>query len=245
MCKECGCSITQDDHKGHHHSIEQNPQLNEPKTIEVISKILQVNDAEADKIREHLDEAGVFGVNLMSSPGAGKTSLLESLAKSCDFKFAVIEGDLQTNQDADRLKRLGIDAHQITTGTACHLDAHMVHHALHHLPINGLDVLFVENVGNLVCPASYDVGTHINVVLLSTPEGDDKVSKYPTMFSVADLVVISKIDLVEHFDFDIARVKKDARKLNPKVEILEFSTKDDATIKALSEYLKNKKRLFA
>lgn len=250
MCKDCGCSLPNEHvhhhdhgHRHDHDSLHQNPQLNDPKTLEAIGKILSVNDKEASKIRSHFDQKKILGVNMMSSPGAGKTSLLEKSAALATFKFSVVEGDLQTSRDADRLKALGVQAYQITTGTACHLDAHMVHHALHHLDLEGMEVVFVENVGNLVCPASYDVGTHLNVVLLSVPEGDDKVGKYPTMFKVADLVIITKCDLLEYFDFDVERVKKEARALNPKVEIMQLSTKDDNSMKAWMEYLTMKRKL--
>ena len=159
------------------------------------------------------------------------------------IKLGVIEGDLETNQDADRIIAKGAPAHQIATGQACHLDAFMVHEGLHHLPIEGLDVVFVENVGNLVCPASYDVGTHINVVLLSVPEGDDKPAKYPVMFRSADVLLITKCDLLPYFDFDMEEAKEDARRLNPKADILEISTKDEASVKKWISYLKLKKEL--
>lgn len=143
----------------------------------------------------------------MSSPGSGKTTLLENLKEYTTLNYAVIEGDLETSRDADRLIAKGIKAYQIQTGSACHLDAFMVHGALHHLPLEGLDICFVENVGNLVCPASYDVGTHKNIVLLSVPEGDDKIEKYPVMFRRADVVFITKCDLLPYFDFNLAEAR--------------------------------------
>ena len=249
MCQDCGCSITHEveaihTHEHHHHAtIHANPQLNDTKTIDVITKILAKNDHEAGHNREHFEKHGVLALNLMSSPGSGKTTLLEQTAQLSDLKFAVIEGDLETNRDADRIKAKGIPAYQITTGTACHLDAFMVHKGLHHMPLEDVDVCFVENVGNLVCPASYDVGTHLNVVLLSVPEGDDKILKYPVMFRSADLVLISKCDLIEHFDFDIEQVKKDARKLNPEVDILEISSKDEKSIQKWVDYIRFKKSM--
>ncbi len=243
MCQDCGCSITPETEEAHHHehthttTIHANPQLNDTKTIDVITKILAKNDHEAQHNREHFDKHGVLALNLMSSPGSGKTTLLEKSAELGGLKFGVIEGDLETNRDADRIKAKGIEAYQITTGTACHLDAFMVHKGLHHMPLENMDVCFVENVGNLVCPASYDVGTHLNVVLLSIPEGDDKVLKYPVMFQKADLVLISKCDLIEYFDFDIEQVKKDARKLNPRVDILEINAKDERSIQKWIDYI--------
>lgn len=235
MCKDCGCAIAgAEPHHHHDENITTNPQLNDPKTIAVITKILDKNDTEARHNREHFEEHGVLAINLMSSPGSGKTSFLEKLADAKTLNFAVIEGDLETNKDADRIKAKGIDAYQIQTGSACHLDAFMVHKALHHIALDPIDVCFIENVGNLVCPASYDVGAHLNIVLLSVPEGDDKIAKYPVMFRSADLILFTKCDLVQYFDFDLEVAKKEARKLNPKVDIIEFSTKDESLAKVVS-----------
>ena len=236
MCQDCGCSLPQDEKL---QNVHANPQLNDPKTITVIAKILEANDHEAAHIREHFDAKGILALNLMSSPGAGKTTLLESLAGVRGADFVVIEGDLETSKDADRLIAKGVRAKQITTGTACHLDAHMVHDALHHFPLDDVKLLFIENVGNLVCPASYDVGAHLNVVLLSISEGDDKIEKYPVMFKKADLVIFTKTDLLEHFDFDLARAKSALRKLNPKADVLEFSSKKEGA-KAFNDYLNMK-----
>jgi len=219
-----------------HHS----PQLNDAKTIEVISKILDKNDHEAAHNRSHFDKHNILAINLMSSPGSGKTTLLEHLADVAPFKFGVIEGDLETNRDADRIKAKGIPAHQIQTGSACHLDAFMVHKGLHEMPLDELDVCFVENVGNLVCPASYDVGTHLNVVLVSVPEGEDKIEKYPVMFRQADLVLITKIDLLPYFDFSVERAKQAARKIKPGVDVLEVSTKDEDSVKRVANWIKFK-----
>jgi hydrogenase nickel incorporation protein HypB len=252
MCKDCGCSISGHEHHhdhDHHHSHEHqkahehlhhNPQLNDAKTISVIQKILDKNDHEADHNRAHLDEHNVLGINLMSSPGSGKTTLLEYLADVADFKFGVVEGDLETNKDADRLKAKGIPAEQIQTGSACHLDAFMVHKGLHHMPLNEIDVLFVENVGNLVCPASYDVGTHLNIVLVSVPEGEDKIAKYPVMFRQADLVLITKTDLLPYFKYDIEAEKAEARKIKPNVDILEVNINDIESIKRVANWIKFK-----
>lgn len=239
MCKDCGCTIATNTHV--HEHDHSHPELKNTKTIEVIQKILNANDTEALHNREHLNQHGILAINLMSSPGAGKTTLLEAIIKNTNFKIGVVEGDLETNQDADRIKAAGAQAHQISTGQTCHLDAFMVHEGLHHLNLKELDLVFVENVGNLVCPAAYDVGTHINIVLLSVPEGDDKVSKYPVMFRSADLVIITKTSLLEHFEFDIQRVKKDARALNPKVDILQIDSKTKNGLDDLIAYLKAKK----
>lgn len=242
MCQDCGCSVTERTHghsHEHSHSHGGNPAL-DVKTVDVIHKILDENDKEAAHNREHLENHNIYAINLMSSPGAGKTTLLEATALRDDFKFAVIEGDLETNNDALRIKAKGIQAYQVTTGQACHLDAFMVHDGLHHLDLEGLDILFVENVGNLVCPASYDVGTHLNVVLLSVPEGDDKPAKYPVMFRSADLVLVTKTDLLPHFDFDVQKMKKEVRKLNPKADIIQIDSKTGEGLDKWIDYLKMK-----
>ncbi len=172
----------------------------------MLKRLLDANDHEAAHNREHFDDYGVLAINLMSSPGSGKTRLLEATIDA-------LRDELQHRRDRgrsrDRERRRSASApracvaHQITTGTACHLDAHMVHDALHHVPLEGLDILFIENVGNLVCPASFDLGQHRNVTLLSVTEGDDKPAKYPVMFRAADLMLITKTDLlpvIEEFD---------------------------------------------
>lgn len=229
------------DNHTHHSHLHSNPTLNDTKTIDVISKILSANDEEAAKNRAWLDSHNILSINLMSSPGSGKTTLLESTIKSGEFKIGVVEGDLETNQDANRIIKAGGKAHQISTGQSCHLDAFMVHEGLHHLPLNELDLVFIENVGNLVCPASYDVGSHLNAVLISVPEGDDKVAKYPVMFRSADVLLITKIDLIKHFEFDIQKVKDEARKLNPKVDIIEIDSKNGLGVDKWINYIKFKR----
>ena len=242
MCADCGCSINGGEHHHHHHedameNIHANPQLNDKKTVDVIKKILDKNDHEAKHNRAHLEAKNVLGINLMSSPGSGKTTLLEYLADIAEFKFGVVEGDLETNQDADRLAQKGVKAYQITTGTACHLDAFMVHKGLHHIDLDEIDVCFVENVGNLVCPASYDVGTHLNIVLVSIPEGQGKVSKYPVMFRQADLILFTKTDLLPYFNYDIEKEKEDVRKLKPNADILEVNINDIESIKKVANWI--------
>lgn len=195
MCGTCGCNITPG-------NTELNRAHHSPETVDVLQNLLAANDEAARHNREHFDAHGVLAINLMSSPGAGKTALLEAtIAELKDsYRIAVIEGDLETDNDAARIRAQGVEAVQITTGTACHLDAHLVHRALHQLPLAGLDLLFIENVGNLVCPASFDLGQHLNVTLLSVTEGDDKPAKYPVIFRASDLVVLSKTDLLEVMD---------------------------------------------
>ena len=255
MCTDCGCSITDNamehshgdeehshshDHQKAHEHLHHNPQLNDAKTISVIQKILDKNDHEAEHNRQHFNNKGILGINLMSSPGSGKTTLLEHMVDVADFKFGVVEGDLETSKDADRLKAKGIPAMQIQTGSACHLDAFMVHKGLHDMPLDDLDVCFVENVGNLVCPASYDVGTHLNIVLVSVPEGEDKIAKYPVMFRQADLVLITKTDLLPYFKYDIENEKAEARRIKPNVDILEVNIKDEASVKRVADWIKFK-----
>lgn len=216
-----------------------NPTLSK-KSIEVGIRILSKNDQEAMKLREFYKDNGLFVVNLMSSPGSGKTTLLENIAKNHLLDFSVVEGDLQTNRDAQRLARYGVNAYQITTGDACHLEALMVKEALDNLQQQGdlRDFLFIENVGNLVCPASYDLGANMNIVLLSTAEGDDKVLKYPTMFMCADAVIISKSDLIEVFEFEVGQVKEDLAKLKKEIPLFLVAKNDLESIKKVCDFLK-------
>lgn len=248
MCEDCGCSLTDREAlspQTQFHPVHDNPQLNDANTVSVIQKILHKNDHEAEHNRAHFEKEGVLAINLMSSPGSGKTSLLESLATYSDrpFEFGVIEGDLETARDAERLQAKGIEAFQIQTGSACHLDAFMVHKGLHAMPLANLDVCFIENVGNLVCPASYDVGSHLNIVLLSVPEGDDKIEKYPVMFHKADLVILTKVDLLPHFEFDVAAAKAMARRLKPNVDILEWSSQDQDATQRLIDWIEFKRKM--
>jgi hydrogenase nickel incorporation protein HypB len=202
MCDTCGCNVTQ----GNQHLIEEGGKhahtANGKVALEVLQNLLSENDHQATHNREHFDGHQVLAVNLMSSPGSGKTRLLESTIEAFQgrYRIGVVEGDLETENDAERIRAKGVAAIQITTGTACHLDAHMIHHALHQLNLDELDILFIENVGNLVCPASFDLGQHLNVTLLSVTEGDDKPSKYPVIFRAADHVLVTKSDLLAVLD---------------------------------------------
>ena len=202
MCDTCGCNITH----GNESLIRPGGKLQKTESgkeaVSVLHSLLHENDHTASHNRDHFDQHNVLAINLMSSPGAGKTALLEATIQKLDkdIKIAVIEGDLETENDAERIRRHGVKAIQIATGSACHLDAHMIHQALHNLDLSEYDVVFIENVGNLVCPASFDLGQHLNVTLLSVPEGDDKPAKYPVMFRTTDLVVISKSDLLPILD---------------------------------------------
>ncbi|MBS6152087.1 MAG: hydrogenase nickel incorporation protein HypB [Campylobacter gracilis] len=228
------------EHDAHDH-IHANVAISDAKTIEVMSKILSANDEEAAHNRAHLDEDKILCLNLMSSPGSGKTTLLEATIKSGKFKIGVIEGDLETNRDADRIIKAGAQAHQISTGETCHLDAFMVHEGLHHIDTKGLDLVFIENVGNLVCPAAFDVGAHLNVVLLSVPEGSDKIAKYPVIFRRADCVVITKTALLPYFDFDMDEVVREVHKLNPKADVIALDSKSGEGVEKWLKFLQYKK----
>jgi hydrogenase nickel incorporation protein HypB len=194
--------------------------------VEVRQNVLKENDRLAAELRGAFSERRIVCLNLISSPGAGKTSILEDTLKAMGERgrrAAVLTGDIQTERDAERLRRFGFPAIQITTGGTCHLDAGMIQRALADVPLDGLDVLFIENVGNLVCPASYDLGEDSKVVVLSVAEGDDKPLKYPGIFRRARLMLLHKIDLLPHTRFDTAAAKVDARRVNPEIEVLETS----------------------
>jgi len=195
--------------------------------VDLHEKILAVNDRTAAHNRAHLAGQGIFAVNLMGSPGAGKTALLEATARALAGRrrLGAIAGDLETERDADRLRAVDVPAAAITTGTACHLDAEMVHEALHDFPTAELDYLFVENVGNLVCPAIYDLGQTINVVALSVTEGEDKPLKYPVMFRGADLVVLTKVDLLPHLDLDVTAIDAALARVMPEPAMLPVSAR--------------------
>jgi len=212
MCDTCGCG---------------DPEI---VPVEVQEKILSDNDHRAGHNRHHFREAGVVALNLMGSPGAGKTALLEATTKALaarggrQLRFGAVSGDLATDRDSERLERAGIVSRSITTGTACHLDARLVHDALHHMDWRGFDYFFIENVGNLVCPAIYDLGQDANVVALSVTEGEDKPLKYPVMFQKADLVVLTKIDLVPHLPgIDLQTLRDNVARVMPTAAVLEVS----------------------
>lgn len=202
MCDTCGCNIT----SGNKHLLQPAGKL--AKTVDgksavmVLKSLLSENDHQAMHNRQHFDQHNVLAINLMSSPGAGKTALLEATIETLAdrYRIAVIEGDLETENDAERIRAKGVTAIQIATGSACHLDAHMVHDALHQIKLDEYDIVFIENVGNLVCPASFDLGHHHNVTLLSVTEGDDKPAKYPVMFRASDLMLLTKTDLLPVLD---------------------------------------------
>jgi hydrogenase nickel incorporation protein HypB len=240
MCDSCGCNVT----PGNEHLVAKGGQLEHTahghESVEVLQNLLAANDHEAKHNREHFDRHGVLAVNLMSSPGAGKTLLLEKTIELLGerLNIAVIEGDLDTENDAQRIRDKGVPAIQISTGTACHLDAHMVHKALHDLDLDALDVVFIENVGNLVCPASFDLGQHRNVTLLSSPEGDDKPAKYPVMFRAADLMLITKSDLIEILgDFDPGKAETYLRDLANPAPVYPLSSRSGDGLQAWFEWI--------
>ncbi len=238
MCDECGCGLTTvhghthahaHDHTHAHHGGTTPHTHDDERVIEVRQSILSRNDRLAERNRGMFMAHGITAVNLMSSPGTGKTAWLErTLQESLDGRVAVVTGDLATENDAARLQAVGVKAVQVTTGTTCHLDAHMLHHALEQLPLAELDWLFIENVGNLVCPASFDLGEQLRVVMLSVTEGEDKPLKYPVIFQVADAVLITKVDLAEAVEFDRERAHAAIRQVAPRAHIIECSAKTGA-----------------
>lgn len=240
MCDNCGCNIT----PGNRHLVQEGPLSRTHDghaAVEVLEGLLSANDRQAAHNREHLDRHRVLAINLMSSPGSGKTLLLEKTIEALknELSIAVIEGDLETENDAERIRAKGVPAIQIATGTACHLDAHMVHDALHGLDISRLDLLFIENVGNLVCPASFDLGHHREVTLLSVTEGDDKPAKYPVIFRAADRVVITKSDLLPYLDdFRPERAEACLRALANPAPVLLLSARSGEGMAAWLDWLR-------
>lgn len=201
--------------------------LSQDRLIRIERDILSKNDAYARENRALFAATGTFALNLVSSPGSGKTTLLCRTLEDLKARFpiAVIEGDQQTSNDAERIRRTGVPAVQVNTGKGCHLDAHMVGHALDDLPIDAGGLLFIENVGNLVCPAGFDLGEAHKVVVLSVTEGEDKPLKYPDMFAAADLMLLNKSDLLPHLDFDVAACMAAALRVNPRLQILTVSAR--------------------
>jgi hydrogenase nickel incorporation protein HypB len=209
MCDTCGC--------GDPHMV----------SVEIQDRILSVNDREAAHNRDHFAAHGVMTINLMGSPGSGKTAVLEATARAFAGRFRVgaIAGDLETERDAERLRHAGIPARAITTGSACHLDAAMVHDALHDESLSGARLLFIENVGNLVCPAVYDLGQAFSVVALAVTEGEDKPLKYPVMFRKADLVLVTKTDLLPHLDLRLDVLDDALARVMPRPAVIHLSAK--------------------
>ncbi|TDY00058.1 hydrogenase nickel incorporation protein HypB [Thiohalophilus thiocyanatoxydans] len=242
MCDTCGCNVT----SGNRHLLQPAGKLEKTadgkSAVTVLQSLLSENDHQALHNRQHFDQHGVLAINLMSSPGSGKTALLEATidALADQYRIAVIEGDLETENDAERIRARGVTAIQIATGSACHLDAHMVHDALHQLNLADYDLIFIENVGNLVCPASFDLGHHHNITLLSVTEGDDKPAKYPVMFRAADLMLLTKTDLLAVLDdFDPQKAEHCLRQLANPAPMLSLSATRQQGMQAWFDWLDN------
>ncbi len=218
------------------------PGLSQERTISIERDILAKNNAFADANRSRLREARVFAINLLSSPGSGKTSLLVRAITDLQDRWpmAVIEGDQQTSNDADRIRQTGARAVQINTGKGCHLDAHMVGHALEQVTLEPAGLLFIENVGNLVCPAAFDLGEACKVVVLSVTEGEDKPLKYPDMFAAADLMLLNKSDLLPHLDFDVDACLAAALRVNPRLQILTVSARSGEGLAAFYAWIEGR-----
>lgn len=254
MCSTCGCgtnevrmTIPQSDHyhndhdeAEHLHLDHDHPDHDHDRThsIQLEQAILAKNDHLAEHNREWLGARGLAALNVMSSPGSGKTTLLERTIRDSGLTLSVIEGDQETTVDAERIRTAGARCIQVNTGAGCHLDAAMIHRALDQLqPDRG--VVVIENVGNLVCPALFDLGETRRVVIISVTEGDDKPRKYPHMFSAADLILINKTDLLPYVDFDVSRLTADARALRPRVEVLTLSARTGENVDAWYSWLAN------
>lgn len=260
MCGVCGCGegLTHShdhdhDHEhghhhhhgehGHHHHGPQHahaPGMTQARMVQIEQDILATNNRYADENRCYFADRGILALNLVSSPGSGKTTLLiETIARLQDeLKIAVIEGDQQTTRDAERIRATGVPAVQINTGKGCHLDAHRVGHALQELNLPEYSLLLIENVGNLVCPSAFDLGEAHKVVILSVTEGEDKPIKYPDMFHAADLMILNKIDLLPHLDFDAELCIRYAKQVNPKIKILRLSAKTGEGMESWLKWIK-------
>ena len=232
MCDSCGCDLTDN------HNHETNSRV-----IEVHQSLLAANDAIAARNRAHFQAMGVVAINMISSPGSGKTTLLEKTIEQLKgtIRIGVIEGDIETDRDAQRIRAKGVPVVQMTTGGACHLDAAQIHKGLHLMEQerggDQLELLFIENVGNLVCPATFDLGEHQRVVLVSVPEGPDKPAKYPRAFISSQLFVITKTDLLPYFDFPVAEARADALHLNPRLQVMALSATSGEGFEAWIDYL--------
>ena len=209
--------------------------------LETKERITADNDLEAAKLREKLKEKKVYFINLMGSPGAGKTSVLTHVINALKEKYriGVMEADVDSSVDAETISKLGVRVIQLHSGGLCHMDADMTARGLDGLGIDGLDVIFLENIGNLVCPAEFDIGSAKRAVILSVPEGHDKPLKYPLMFEVSDAMIVNKTDVMEVFDFDLAQAEKNARMRNPGIEVFPVSGKDGSGFLPLEAWLRD------
>jgi len=241
MCDACGCQTHTHDHD-HDHGLGHSH--DESVIVDINRSLFAANDAMARSNREHFDDENIVVLNLISSPGSGKTTLLEHTIDRIgdEIRIGVIEGDIETERDAERIRAKGVPAIQLTTGGACHLDASMIHRGFHQLQKepggDAIDLLVIENVGNLVCPATFDLGEHKRVVLVSVPEGPDKPAKYPKAFTSSQLFLITKTDLLPYFDFEVAEASKEALSLNPALQVMDFSSTTGEGFDAWLDYLR-------
>ncbi|AMV73654.1 hydrogenase nickel incorporation protein HypB [Desulfuromonas carbonis] len=238
MCIDCGCPTAAPHHHDHDHGHEHEQVPG--RTIRVEESLLAKNDRLAERNRDRFSAFRLLVLNLVSSPGSGKTSILERTLADLkgELAFAVLEGDQQTANDADRIAATGVPVKQINTGAGCHLDAHMVGHGVDGFDLGLTDILMIENVGNLVCPASFDLGEDHKVAVLSVTEGEDKPLKYPQMFRAANLMLINKVDLLPYLRFDVEKCKSFARQVNPQIEILELSCHSGEGMTAWYDWLR-------
>ena len=238
MCTECGCNDIHD----HHHTTNSvhSHEHHHKKQIVINQNVLQENNLLAEKNRVFFRSKGIYCINIISSPGSGKTALLEQCCQWFRDRLAVIEGDIQTQRDAERIIRAGSRAIQIQTQGACHLDAHSVCHAVEQLDLEGVKLLIIENVGNLVCPAGYQLGEEEKIALLSLPEGDDKILKYPALFHAIQTLCITKIDLAPYVNFDVEKAINECKSLNRNVSVFQVSAKTGEGIQNFIKYLEKK-----
>lgn len=218
--------------------------MDEIKVIELKQNVFEDNDKDAERLRAELKESGVLLMNVMSSPGSGKTMLLRGLAEKFKgrLNWAVMEADIDSDVDAARMNEAGVTTVQLHTGGMCHLDADMTRQGLTELGTEGLDLVVLENVGNLVCPAEFDTGAAIDLTILSVPEGDDKPLKYPLMYEKCDILVVSKTDVLPYFDFDTDKVVQNARMRNPEIEVMFVSAKTGEGMDELADWIARKVR---
>ena len=216
--------------------------MDEVRILEIKQSVFKNNDEQADKLRRELKEKGVFLLNLMSSPGAGKTTTLKATiaALKDKVKIGVMEADIDSDVDAKRIAETGVKAIQLHTGGMCHLDAQMTRQGVNELGADGLDLVILENVGNLVCPAEFDTGAMLNMMILSVPEGHDKPLKYPLVFEVSNVCVINKTDVLPYIDFDVKKVEEYAKMRNPDIKLFFISAKTGEGIVELAEFIKEK-----
>lgn len=274
MCSTCGCEATDevkillpgeemktriDDHDHdrnhdhhHHHSHDHvhdhshnHHSHTHSSTVELERDILEKNNLLAERNRGYFEAKNILCMNMVSSPGSGKTSILERTVKELkdDIKFSIIEGDQQTMNDANRIAEAGAPVVQVNTGMGCHLDSDMIHKSIHKLDPEADSVLFVENVGNLVCPSLFDLGENLRVVIMSITEGEDKPLKYPTMFETSQLCLINKMDLMPYLNFDLARALEYVKQVNPGIEILQVSATSEEGLEPWFDWLKQKKKI--